>query len=557
MGSKVRIDLTALGITLPAGTDFTLEFDDGVLGARNPFDPENDFDVKQYDQEALPTLHNLASTAGASAALVGDGIRIAGFLTDKDSVATFTVDGDDFELVRALQSSASASAGLIADRNDFITVYGLKMSASASTTAALDELEADYVLESTAQSSATAETLLDAYDNTIQYEFTDASGFNGNTFKPFNYENYFGYDTSDTRVYPILVDWGDGSTQTISNRTQLLAGHSYTTNNTTLTVKFTFNDTPHTIGGHQWTNEIGNETLQSTNFDIRPVRFSKIVHSPHADRFFIGPTNFFPNSTRSLKDAFWRDEDHPLHLSNFNMLRDADLDALDTSKVSDFTRCFRGQRHMNIPLNDWDTSTATNMSEMFSGCQLFNQTLQSWDVSNVVDMSSMFANAFAFNQALSQWDTGSCTTMESMFVGGIAPIGCGGWDTSSLENCSEMFEFATNMNSQTFDQWDASSIQNCSGMFADGTGNTITTSMGLEDWSITSLTNCDNLFSRTSITNANADSFIIRWKDYVVANSGPTNVSANNLFPSDYTPSTAANTAINTLNNTYNWDITY
>ena len=102
------------------------------------------------------------------------------------------------------------------------------------------------------------------------------------------------------------------------------------------------------------------------------------------------------------------------------------------------------------------------------------------------------------------------------------------------------------------------------------TASGVSKTRNIEQWDISSLTNCSNMWrvssaswtstpgsSATKLDNLDMDTFIIAWKNTVVAGSGPYNVNATNMFHSAYSPSATAQTAINTLNNTYNWNITW
>jgi hypothetical protein len=395
---------------------------------------------------------------------------------------------------------------------------------------------------------------------------------------------------------PITVDWGDGTSGTFSDPDQLLPGNAaqliklYQTSNSSITVKFTFAKTPPILPGHGWNTQSGTAwayldkaTLKSTNFDIRPRTLYRWTFEPYANKFDIDSTDFLPTSVNSLEDAF-RYGTGQRHIGARGSLNNTDFNSLNTSRVVNFSNCFQDQEQFNRPLWLWDTSKATNMSNMFAGCfQLTNLVFyyfgektqfEEWDVSSVENMSGMFANCYILNLGggnldLNTWDVSNVQDMSGMFLSNFrGPYGLGQWDTSSLTNCSEMFRNAgCNIynNPKAFANWDASNITDCSNMFKDsgtltiqGTAQAPTTSnMGLEDWSIASLQKCDGLFRGTSITNGECDALIIAWKDYVVANSGPSDVSALLMFPSSYSPSTAASTAINTLNTTYNWNITY
>ena len=76
---------------------------------------------------------------------------------------------------------------------------------------------------------------------------------------------------------------------------------------------------------------------------------------------------------------------------------DADLDYINTSKVTDMSELFRSS-DFNGDINGWDVSNVTNMYEMFSGATFFNQNLNNWDVSSVENMRDMFKGAEVFEE---------------------------------------------------------------------------------------------------------------------------------------------------------------
>jgi hypothetical protein len=55
---------------------------------------------------------------------------------------------------------------------------------------------------------------------------------------------------------------------------------------------------------------------------------------------------------------------------------------LDTSKMTDMSSFFEGEKEFNEPLN-LDTSNVENMDNMFAGAESFNQDTSAWDVSKV------------------------------------------------------------------------------------------------------------------------------------------------------------------------------
>ena len=94
---------------------------------------------------------------------------------------------------------------------------------------------------------------------------------------------------------------------------------------------------------------------------------------------------------------------------------DADLNFIDTSKITDMSWLFSDLKIRNIKIDKWDTSNVTKMVSMFEDCEDFNADLSAWDVSKVENMTNMFSNCHKFNSDLSKWDVSNVTSIIEMF----------------------------------------------------------------------------------------------------------------------------------------------
>ena len=162
---------------------------------------------------------------------------------------------------------------------------------------------------------------------------------------------------------------------------------------------------------------------------------------------------------------------------------------------------FRNGFAFNKDISAWNVSSVTNMRQMFDNANAFNQTLNTWDVSNVTSMNEVFKNNIIFNQPLNNWDTSSAITMSGMFQDATA-----------------------------FDQ-------------------------NLSSWNITSLNltiTLNNFLFNGTLSTSNYDALLIGWS----AQTPLLNGLAPNFGNSQYTLGGAAESARNTLINTYGWTIT-
>lgn len=157
---------------------------------------------------------------------------------------------------------------------------------------------------------------------------------------------------------------------------------------------------------------------------------------------------------------------------------DADLNFIDTSKITDMSNLFAGPGssfysnfftgygfgNFNGSICKWNVSNVTNMSFMFDGNLKFNQPLNDWDVSHVTNMYAMFDNAESFNQSLDQWDVCNVTDMSRMFSGTKSfnqPLN--NWNTSNVKNMYMMFAYSSF--NQPLNDWNVSNVTSMHCMF--------------------------------------------------------------------------------------------
>ena len=115
-------------------------------------------------------------------------------------------------------------------------------------------------------------------------------------------------------------------------------------------------------------------------------------------------------------------------------------------------------------------ATNANWNGTFGDTLLKQANLEGLDTSNVTDMRGMFSGASSLtNLDVSNWKTGKVTDMSYMFknASGLTSLDVSNWDTGNVTDMSDMFNSASNLNSLDVSKWDTSKVTDMSHMFYD------------------------------------------------------------------------------------------
>jgi surface protein len=286
-----------------------------------------------------------------------------------------------------------------------------------------------------------------------------------------------------TGTYNFVVDWGDGSTNTITTWNQAETTHTYSASGT-----YTVTITGQLWG---WRFNNGGDRLKLTSITAFGNRF----RLGNSGGYFNGCANLTSvgndldmTGTTTLFYAFY-------NASKFN----GNISAWDVSAVTNFDHTFYMNTLFNQPLNTWNVSSATNMNGMFRSSAAFNQDLNSWNVSNVTDMSYMFSAATAFNGNISSWNVSRVTTMYSMFGYGTAfNRDISAWNVSAVTNFGMMF-YASSVFNQPLNSWsiNVSAAVSMAGMFR----NTTAFNQPLSNWNVSRVTDMQFMFGAATAFN--------------------------------------------------------
>ncbi len=223
-------------------------------------------------------------------------------------------------------------------------------------------------------------------------------------------------------TYNFVVDWGDGSNNTITSYNQSEITHTYAANG-----EYTINILG-IIKGFQFNNGGDKDKIINIS-DWGSLEFNN-------NRSFNGCSNLDITANNAPK-----------------------LSTVDISYM--FARCYKLS---SINFNHWDTSNITNMESMFNRCYVLNKSIN-FSTKNVTNMLLMFKQCYAFNQPIN-FDTSKVTNMGSIFNQCYAfnqPIN---FDTSKVTNMELMFNRCYQFN-QDISSLDIGLVSNMDLMLAD------------------------------------------------------------------------------------------
>lgn len=373
-----------------------------------------------------------------------------------------------------------------------------------------------------------------------------------------------GMTLQSSGVYNFEVDWGDGSTSTVTSYNDADRNHTYASSG-------------------EYTVTISGSCEGLIRFS-QPGTFTEISQfgnvKVNGDTF-----NNMSNMTSSASDVplIWTGSLGTANAASMfedTYLFDQDLSSMDTSNVTNMSRMFREARVFTnggaSGINNWDTSNVLTMQYMFFNANNFNQNIGGWDLSSVTNTSYMFEGADDFNNGgssdINNWDVSSVTDMRHMFR--VCPSfnqPIGSWTTTNVTSMYNMFAFSTTFN-QNIGSWDTSGVtgngfafmfrgadafnQDISGWNTSGATDmqfmfqsADNFDQDLGSWNVSNVTNMSNMFDFSGMSTENYSNTLIGWASQSLQSN--VTLGANNIT---YNAAASASRAI--LVDTYNWNIT-
>jgi len=234
--------------------------------------------------------------------------------------------------------------------------------------------------------------------------------------------------------YNATVNWGDGSSDTITSYNQQEVTHTYSS-----------------AGQYEVSIE---GTLQGWQFNNAGDRLKMLdikqygVLDLSTSAAFYGCTNLDASATDAPTVSSTSFYSMFRNCTNFN----GAIGNWDISTVNILGSCFVDNSTFNQSLNNWNVSSVTNMNSIFKNCKTFDQDLNSWDTSNVENMGFMFSGCSQFNGDIYSWDTSTVENMTSMLYNcDLFDQSLAAWEIDSVTNFTNFMQNATGLSTSNYD----------------------------------------------------------------------------------------------------------
>jgi len=243
--------------------------------------------------------------------------------------------------------------------------------------------------------------------------------------------NQFKLPLTDNGTVDILVDWGDGTKDTITAYDQAEKLHTYSAVGQ-YEIKITG-----TLQGFNFIDSGSDndkrKILEIKNWGILDINTTRAFQQ--CFDLISTATDVPIISTTSLNSTFRQGDNFIGDLSKWNVSNVTNLDSI-----------FNDVEPFNSDITNWNTSNVTSMTSAFKNTDLFNQNISSWDVSNVTFFRETFRNAIGFNQPIGNWTilNGGDVNMQRMLQDAINfDQSLADWDMTSVGNLSNFLNNVT------------------------------------------------------------------------------------------------------------------
>ena len=349
-----------------------------------------------------------------------------------------------------------------------------------------------------------------------------------------NLKLYFDGSTTDC-----VVDWGDGTTQTIIGAGE--RNHQYTTpgiykvtfSGTRLSLKFDAS-----ISGTSAGRRDAFKLLEIKNWGIFVFNTNSLFEG--CKNMIITATDIPTITTTSFTSMFsWC----------FNMTAPSTMNDWDVSSVVSFQTCFYFCAKFDTYINDWDVSNGTNFQSVFNQATIYNQDLNKWDVSKGRNFNYMFYNANSFDGDITTWQFHTTQSVSMLYMLSAKGFNrdISNWNTERVTTMKQLLYNSHQFN-QNLNSWD---LSNCTSVYRMLFGLDFY-DQPMNNWDVSNITDFrDFMKNNDGYSTANYDALLISWSAQDVSLN-----ESINFGSSQYTAGGAAEAARTNLITNKGWTIT-
>lgn len=158
---------------------------------------------------------------------------------------------------------------------------------------------------------------------------------------------------------------------------------------------------------------------------------------------------------------------------------------INTSKVTNATRCFENMKNIEVINDYYDWSSCTQFYSFFENSGVKELDLSKWNVSNATNIYSMFKGCQELTKVdLSGWQFPQSKTLTGMFstCTKLKEIkGVNEWNIENINDISNIFNDSTIISTIDLSKWNTSNITNFSYAFKNCSG---LTELNISNWVI-------------------------------------------------------------------------
>lgn len=235
--------------------------------------------------------------------------------------------------------------------------------------------------------------------------------------------------------YNFVVDWGDGTRNTITSWNDSNTTHTYNTPGTfTVTISglisgWAFPSSDHHTNNDMYTPQIRGDSTKL----LEIINWGSLAFGNTTGQF--QGCSFLQITAQDKPDITGTTDLSYAFAYNHALTTIPNIGTWDVSHIVNMQSMFYVAQNFTADLSLWNTSSVNNMTYLFMRAHSFNSDLSRWNTSKVELMSGMFGHGYEFNSDISQWDTSRVVAMEIMFYDAKKfDQDISGWNVSSLDS---------------------------------------------------------------------------------------------------------------------------